>query len=211
MKRKLLDLPVSSEVWVKWPLISTLTLLVACNVHSEELTVDSDLPPGPIEEVIANEVGFRLRVEIQDPLTSDGVESATSGNVSLLITNRSNRSLYFNRFDTFRLGLKDSNGREFGFDGGRDATRPGQTLSHLIESGATHEIRLPAEWVPIPDSNEYRLSGSEEFGGIWYFDGLLPGTYFLRGIYENDKAKVGSWEPVWTGIAETSPYEIRVP
>jgi hypothetical protein len=48
-----------------------------------------------------------------------------------------------------------------------------------------------------------RLIGSEEIGGIWYFDGLSPGRYKVQFVYENPQAEIGGLDTFWTGSVST--------
>lgn len=189
-----------------------LSILIAAafgrDVEEHSLDSDSNLISSP--ETLVNGVEFRLISNAAWTVRSAQVDEATSSFISLRMTNRTNQPIYFNRFDTFRLGLADSKGGEFGFDGGRDATKPAPALSSPIAPGATHEIQLPARLENAAVGEKRRLIGSEDFGGIWYFDPLAPGKYFLRGIYENEKSKIGDKAPVWTGVVETPPLPIEV-
>ena len=163
-----------------------------------------------IQETLLHEVGFRLIVDPVWSLSPARIESVSTGFVSLHMTNRSSRVLHFNRFDTLRLTLSDAQGRVYLLDGGRDATRPAPAISPPIQPGASHEIRLPAELVRMPGGQGLRWLGAEDFGGIWYFDDLTPGTYFLMGIYENDRSRIGEGEPVWTGRVETPVCVLKI-
>ncbi|MCA9412608.1 MAG: hypothetical protein KC944_15445 [Candidatus Omnitrophica bacterium] len=191
-------------------LAALFPLLMSCEQAAEDSTVTHNPDSKDPGEVLVHDAGFRLIAPRVWSGHSTEIQNSTDETITLVIANHGSHPVYFNRFDTFRLALKTESGEEILFDGGRDGTRAAPTVSPLIEPGATHEIVFPANLVPSPNGSEFRLSGTEPFGGIWYFDGLTEGEYFLQGIYENDRSKIGDWEPVWTGKARTRPIQIEI-
>ena len=127
----------------------------------------------------------------------------TEIDLGLRITNRSNRAVGFNRFDTVSMTLSNADGAVLRMDGGRNAPRASEPVSELLEPGESFVIDRSARLAWRADGRTMRLIGSDGFGGVWYFDGLRRGTWRVQFVYENRRGKIGSGYSVWTGKAVT--------
>jgi hypothetical protein len=130
-------------------------------------------------------------------------------NLALRITNRTKTPLRFNKFDTVRLALFTPAGESLPFSGGRNAVRGGEGVSPPVLPGQNLAISRQARLVWLKNGT-LRLIGSEEIGGIWYFDGLGPGKYKVQFIYENLKAEIGDLDAFWTGRVSTPLLEVKL-
>jgi hypothetical protein len=136
-------------------------------------------------------------------------DAGTGINLALRITNRTETGMRFHRLDTIRIALTAPDGKSLQFDGGRDATRPGEFVSPLVLPGQSLVISREANLVWFKHQT-LRLIGSDDFGGIWYFDGLIPGKYQVRIIHENYKSEIGGMDSIWTGMAVSNAVEVEL-
>lgn len=155
---------------------------------------------GALFEMVADRV-WRI------PAPGDGAGSVVE--LALRITNLTKTPLRFNRFDTLRLALFAPDGRAVPFEGGRNATRPGEAVSPPLLPGEALVISRQRRLIPLKNGG-LRLIGSEEFGGIWYFDGLGPGRYKVQCIYGNLVSGIGDVNAVWVGEAATPLQEVEL-
>lgn len=134
--------------------------------------------------------------------------------LSLKITNHADKTLEFNLLDTVTIRIKDAAGKELSIYAARKAsTIPPPLLIAKEESatiGRTGRLR--------PTDQGFRLTGSEEAGGFWYFDGLKPGKYTVSITYEDTQAavdelkkfsKVGA-ESFWVGTVTTKELTVEL-
>lgn len=147
---------------------------------------------------------------IVDPVWKIPALSDTQGvmiHLVLRVMNQTSSGLYFNRFDTIRLNLMDAQGHSLQFDGGRNAVRPGEIISPLLMPQHHLDFSRNAQLIWTKDK-ALRLIGSDDFGGIWYFDGLKPGKYRLEIHYESHKPVIANTDAIWVGTATTKAVEL---
>jgi len=61
-----------------------------------------------------------------------------------------------------------------------------------------------------PDGKTLRFGGDDGFRGIWFYDKLSVGKYFVSIKYGNQKTFKKAGEPVWTGKVETRLCEVGI-
>ena len=138
-----------------------------------------------------------------------GDEAGSVVDLALRVTNRTEGPLRFNRFDTLRLALFAPDGKALPFLGGRNAVRAGKGVSPPLLPGQTLVISRQGRLTRLKDGG-LRLIGSEESGGIWYFDGLGPGRYRVQFIYGNGKSRIGDLDAFWVGEVTTPGVEVEL-
>jgi hypothetical protein len=121
----------------------------------------------------------------------------------------SSAGLRFPRFG-LRLELTDAAGHEIAFDGGGNPLKSGGAFFPELGVSQTLTIERSARLVRIKGSESLRLIGTDDRGGVWYFDGLKPGSYRLRFAYENHTPAADGETAVWQGSAKTSPLAIAI-
>ena len=131
-------------------------------------------------------------------------------NLGIRITNRRDTELRFKLFDTLRLVLISPQGKSLLYDGGRDGTKAGETVSRPLAPGESLTISRRAQLKWIRNGQSLRLIGSDDFGGIWYFDNLGPGTFELSFEYENKTRGPDNAPPIWIGEVRTSPLKVEI-
>lgn len=153
--------------------------------------------------VQVNGIAFESRTDRVWRIPPISDKTGTPINLALRITNRAQTAFRFCRLDTVRIGIVDADGKALAFDGGRNGTAPGDPWTQLLLPQDTLEISRRARLVWL-DNGTLRLVGSDDFGGIWYLDGLKPGKYTLQITHENNRSQIGEMRPIWTGMAATS-------
>jgi hypothetical protein len=136
-------------------------------------------------------------------------EAGSVVDLALRITNRTETPLRFNKFDTLRLALFAPGGKALPFLGGRNAVRSGEGVSPPLLPGQTLVISRQGRLTRLKDGG-LRLIGSEESGGIWYFDGLGPGRYKVQFIYGNARSRIGDLDAFWVGEVATPVVGIEL-
>ncbi|MBW2738981.1 MAG: hypothetical protein JRE64_09055 [Deltaproteobacteria bacterium] len=160
-------------------------------------------------DVIINGATFEIITDRVWKIPTLTDKTGTMINIALRITNRTGTGMRFHKFDTIRIALISPDGKSLLFDGGRNATRPGEFISPLILPEQSLIISRQAKLVWLKDKI-LRLIGSDDFGGIWYFDGLGPGNYKVQIIHENYKAKIGFIDSIWIGKVITRSVEVEL-
>ncbi len=155
----------------------------------------------------------KMRVKASQPVQVNGVEfqvvaqrvwtlnDGTSIPLALKITNRTDKALQFNLFDTVSVIFKDASGKQLKIDGGRD--RSAMPAPLLVEKGQSGTIDRTAK-LERKDKG-YRLTGPDGAGGIWWFDDLKAGTYSVSIGYENTQALAG-----WVGKVVTKELAVEI-
>lgn len=159
--------------------------------------------------VTSNGVLFEIVTDRVWKIPSIEDKEGTLINLVLRITNRTDAPLGFNRFDTVRLALFTPAGESLPFLGGRNAVRRSEGVPPPVLPGQDLAISRQARLVWLKNGT-LRLIGSEETGGIWYFDGLGPGKYKVHFIYENLKADIGDLDAFWAGEVSTPAAEVEL-
>jgi hypothetical protein len=131
-------------------------------------------------------------------------------NLQLRIVNQAATGIRFNKFDSVRLRLIAPDGKSLQFDGGRNGTRPDEEVSPLILPGKSLIISRQAKLSWRKDRKTLRLMGSDDFGGIWYFDAIGPGRYKVQVVCENQRPHTQDGYALWTGNAATPTVEVVI-
>lgn len=124
-------------------------------------------------------------------------------------SNPTSDTLCLRLLDTIRLRLRTDGGRVLPMDGGRDGIRPERAVSEPIAPGADFTMKWPAVLSYLQDRS-IRLSGEDEFGGIWYVDGISAGRHWIEMEYTNRNARAGEPACVWTGSIIAPPFEVAL-
>jgi hypothetical protein len=169
-------------------------------------TEGKDMLVSPTVKV--NEVEFQSMADAVWHVPERGAESDV--NLGIRITNRSDTKLRVNLFDTVRIAITSPRGDSLLFDGGRNATKAGEPVSQPLAPGESLIISRRAQLKWIGDGQSLRLIGSDDFGGIWYFDRLGPGEYTLSFEYENKIKDPNDVPPIWVGKVRTSRLEVQI-
>ncbi len=158
--------------------------VVLAFVSSAGLAVGGDSPGMAMttpSRAAARDVGFET-VSGAPVWSIPAVGATTTVQLGLRITNRSDQALRFTNFDTLVPALRDAHGRSIAIDGGRNRTLPPDVKNcPLLAPGESQVFHLDAKlyW----HGGILRLGGTDGFGGLWYFSGLVPGLYELRMGY----------------------------
>jgi hypothetical protein len=131
----------------------------------------------------------------------------TKIDLRLTITNRDAKPQAFSLFDTVRMVLKDTDGKDLRIDGGRNGTRPGKTTTPLLAKDASYVVHLSASLLEA--NGALRLQGDDGFGGIWYFDGLRAGKYSVSVHYDSTLGKAQS-NAEWRGTVNTQSVVVEI-
>jgi len=105
--------------------------------------------------------------------------------LALEVTNRGDHPLRLKLLDTIRFRLIASDGRTIPYQFARDSTSREGRRSPSIAPGQSFVVSRPARLERRPDDS-LRLSGPDGFGGLWWFEGLRPGTYSLNFEIDGD-------------------------
>jgi len=162
-----------------------------------------------IRGVTRNGALFETVADLVWKIPAAGDETGSVVDLALRITNQTETPLRFNRFDTLRLALFAPDGKALPFMGGRNAVRAGQGAAPPLLPGQTTVISRQGRLTRLKDGG-LRLIGSEEIGGIWYFDGLAPGRYKVQFIYENHRSGTGESDAFWVGEVTTPAVGVEV-
>ncbi|MGB3512870.1 MAG: hypothetical protein WBA93_27385 [Microcoleaceae cyanobacterium] len=143
-------------------------------------------------------------------------DAQTPVKFGIRISNKTQESIRFSRFDTLYPNLFRQDGEAIPLDGGRNGTlNPKESDFPLAMPGESVTLFLDGmlSW----QNNKLQLGGSDGFGGLWYFDDLEPGTYKFRFFYQSDRAARQIFKPeeqvleeIWTGRVATPFVEIRL-
>lgn len=159
------------------------------------------------------QVVIEKKVPIPTPKTTEYFE------VGLRLTNRTDKLVAFNLFDTLVPVLASADGKTYKLTGGRDGTKPPKPLS--IAPGKTETVtrRGMLAWFPKPDILSVNIPDGA--GGGLGFEGLKPGRYRLRFKVENTQKHLDDFlrfHPVkdldaksfWVGNANTNEVEFEL-
>jgi hypothetical protein len=175
-------------------------------------TFDFDIVKGLAfsKPVRAGAVEFEAVVDPRCPVPAKGAFNRL--NVGLRFTNRGDKEVVLNLFDTICMNLKSAEGKVFQVEGGRNGTLPAQPPQRLRPGQSGTVFRTGRiEWQA--DGKALVLAGPDGAGGVWLFRGLGPGKYLLSIKYTNPETPPGGGNPArpyWTGEAETEPVEFEI-
>ncbi len=132
----------------------------------------------------------------------------------LKITNRTDKTLQFDRLDTVDIHIMDASGKNLQIFAGRKASVVPSPL--VIAKG--HSGVIGRTGTLKRSDKGFRLAGTEEAGGFWYFDGLAPGEYTVGITYESAQAAVDDLkksikvadDPFWTGQVVTKGQSVEI-
>lgn len=163
--------------------------------------------------VRVNGFDFQTVVEPRQGPLQDGMQPITFG---LSITNRTDKSLLFNMFDTRGIGLRNAAGQEIHCSYEREETD--YTGSVRVGPGKTETVLYDASICP-GDGNTLNVFTDESLG-TWSILGLVPGKYFLRFGYGNSPKRLEWFLPsapgpeeiksYWYGDVETAEVEFEI-
>lgn len=164
---------------------------------------------GGSQPVRVNGVDFEALADTRWTTPAPGKTAAVA--VAFRITNRSDKELTFNLFDTLGLRIKAADGKELARKAARDATRPVPPIQ--IAAGKSETITWRPELSWLPDGKTLRLSGGDGSGTVWSFDGLVAGKYSLSFGYQNKVEQVRilkNAQPFWIGTLQTDAVEVEI-
>jgi hypothetical protein len=197
---------------------STILLLLLAGVARAALPTTQPImaTSDPVRE---NGIEFQAVAQAHWPVPAAGEKSDIQ--TGLKVTNRTERVVKVNLFDTVRIVLKDSAGRSLPLLGGRDRTTYPDPLVLAAGESKTIARNAALEWLKAGDG--LRLIGQDGTGGVWYFDGLKPGNYTLSFEYENSEQMVQNLPnrpaphaidlkagPYWFGKAKTKEAAVEI-
>ncbi len=133
------------------------------------------------EPVEANGLEFRAVGETTWQLPAGDAKQEFE--LALHITNRSSRSLRFNRFDTVRIVLTDESGIPIPPRGGRDKTLFLEPL--ILHPGETQVIARRGLLQQDQGHFDWTVTGQDGTLGWWRFENLQPGRYVVTFICES--------------------------
>ena len=198
--------------------ISTLLLLLLTSVGGAAVPTTQPIAAAtdPVRE---NGIEFQAVVQARWPIPAAGEK--TEIQLGLKVTNRTEKVVQINLFDTVQIVLKDATGRSLPIQGGRDRTTyPDPRILAPAEAG-TIARNASLEWLKNGDG--LRIIGRDGTGGIWYIDGLKAGKYALSFEYENTEQMVRDLPnrpaphaidlkagPYWYGKVKTKEAEVEI-
>jgi hypothetical protein len=158
--------------------------------EEHRLCLEREARARPSEPIVVNGIEFTAIGETTWIVPKVGAK--TDVELSLRVTNRSPKTLRFNRFDTIRIELRDERGRQIPLDGGRDGTifldplalRPGET--QIIPRRGT------LKW--DQEGKILSVGGWDGTNAFWRFGGIRPGRYSLAFTCQNDRESTNRME-----------------
>ncbi|MGA2498657.1 MAG: hypothetical protein ABSH20_13005, partial [Tepidisphaeraceae bacterium] len=114
----------------------------------------------------------------------------TTIELGLKVTNRTEKMMQINVFDTVQIYMDDLQGLPLDCVKSRDATFIPDPL--LLKSGESQIISRKATLEWVENARGLRLVGSDGAGGHWHFDIPQPGKYPLRFTCVNNEDRLKS-------------------
>ncbi len=112
----------------------------------------------------------------------------TTIELGLKVTNRTEKLMRINVFDTLQILMDDLQGLPLNCVKVRDATFIPDPL--LLKSGESQIISRNATLTWIENAKGLRLMGPDGAGGHWYIDVPQPGKYPVRFVYANNEDRL---------------------
>src|SRR5262249_26646385 len=103
--------------------------------------------------------------------------------LGLRLTNRGEKTLLFNLYDTLKLGLKTADGTPIKYEWMRLRTAIPRPI--VLGKGETRTVYIDAQLRWRGEAPVLQLGGTDPTGGFWHFDKLAAGKYLLHVEYEN--------------------------
>ncbi len=140
------------------------------------------------EPVTENGAEFQTVAQARWPVPAAGEKSEIQ--LGLKVTNRTEKMMQINLFDTMQVVLEDSRGTELRLIRMRDATFIPDPL--ILKSGQSQIIARNAALEWMEEGKNLRLIGPDGAGGNWHFNGPKPGKYMMRLAFENNEDRLRS-------------------
>jgi len=134
---------------------------------------------------------------------------ASEIHLELRITNTGSTPVRVALIDNLSLRLRPVDGSELKYLYARDFTSNAAAISPPLPPGQSLVLSRPGrlEW---QEDGSLRLSGTDVFGGTWWFDGLRDGRYLLGFEYENREDTDDNVVRPWCGKAETPRVAVSI-
>jgi hypothetical protein len=140
-------------------------------------------------------------------------------NLGFRLTNRGEKTLLFNLYDTVKLGLKTADGTPIKYEWVRLRTAIPRAV--VLCKGETRTVSIEAQLRWRGETPVLQLGGTDPTGGFWHFDKLAAGKYLLHVEYENtektqaDFIKFAKFQPeagqvFWVDRATTADVAFEV-
>lgn len=122
--------------------------------------------------------------------------------ITLEITNGTNKQQTLRIWESPRVSVATPDGKELASGYARDATAPVKRLD--VPAGKT--VRVSRQAALSLTDNGFRLTGSDNSAGSWWYDNFKAAKYVVTLSYDSDVQNDGSWR----GSATTEPVEITI-
>jgi RNA polymerase sigma factor (sigma-70 family) len=178
-----------------------------------------DVAPAESKAVRVNDVDFQAVIDGVCHIPAAGAKEPVS--LGVRVSNRGEKTLLFNLFDTLRLGLETADGTMIRYEWRRFRTSWPPPI--VLGKGETKTIKLGAWLECTKEGAVLSLAGTDQTAGFWHFDGLAAGKYRLHCEYENDRDRLqrflrGGGKPFqpekgqefWFGAAVTPAVEFEI-
>jgi hypothetical protein len=132
--------------------------------------------------------------------------------LALEITNLGDHPVQFRLLNALQFRLLAPGGTTVRYQSARDATPREGHFSPSIAPGQSFVITRSARLERQSDGS-LRLSGIDGFGGLWWFEGLHPGTYTFEFEFDNDDdddVKSDDKSPHWRGHARIPAITLAI-
>ena len=188
-------------------------------VGPSEIETGPGVKPAESKAVRVNDVDFQAVIDAACRIPATGAKEPVS--LGLRVSNRGEKTLLLNLFDTLRIGLEAADGTVIRYQSRRLRTTWPPPI--VLGKGETKTIKLDAwlEWTK--NGAVLSLAGTDKTGGFWRFDGLAAGKYRFHCEYENDRQRLerflrGGAKPFvpekgqefWFGAARTPAAEFEI-
>lgn len=138
----------------------------------------------------ARENGADFEAMAQPKWVVPPLDGKTPIELGLKVTNRTEKPMQVNRFDTVQIRMDDSQGMPLVCVKTRDATFIPEPL--VLKAGESQIIARTASLEWIENARGVRLTGRDGAGGTWHVDISQPGKYSLRFTCSNSEEQLKS-------------------